>query len=187
MTKGPNSILFYSPRCPYCTTCLELLEPYANETSFLGYVNIHTAREHLPSNITHVPTLVLNDGDIVYVGTDVYKWIMNYTNVRSTEVKKQKQQQQPADISRDTKNNGGTMMLSGASSSTGFLDSRSTLLSEGKGMYVGLNESHTTITDSINYMKVRSIEAEQLKTSISPESLQERRNTDLDSMRQKSS
>ena len=69
------NLLFYSPICPYCLEFLQTIEPHTQKISFIGCANIHKVRDSLPTHCHRVPTPVLNSGETVYEGRDVYKWI----------------------------------------------------------------------------------------------------------------
>ena len=156
MKMEGTSVLFYSPKCPFCVECLSLLEPFANKIKFLGYINIHKARGLLPENVTKVPTLILknkgNENDVVfYEGKQVYIWIVGLINT----------------LQHETTHGGGK------STSAAWSESEASPLD-----YVSIDH-HKTITESIDYSKIKTVEKEHEKVAISPDVLQEQRNSDL--------
>lgn len=163
-TMNPSTILFYSPRCRYCVSCLEQLEPFANKINFLGYVDIHTVPpESIPDLIKRVPTLVLNNGETVYEGKEVFDWIHRLTNIIGSE-----QKAHAAQATAEPK--------SAVEASP---------MQQIQTMSVAISDMRTTLTDGIDYTKVRIVEPELTKSSFSPESVLEKRNTELDAMRAK--
>lgn len=195
------NVLFYSPKCPYCVECLKLIEPYADDASFLRYVNIHVSRKQLPLRVRRVPTLVLNNGDIIYVGKDVYNWIVNFVDIirseRKEAVKFQKQQKIENDNEKTTERffrgeelknaneDKNSKKRYGSNNNVDAVTSSSSLFAsdDENGKFYSSLQTVQTITNTIDYSKVRSVEPEQTKTVLSPDSIQEKRNTELEKIR----
>jgi hypothetical protein len=152
-----TALLFYSPHCSYCIECLQELEPYASEIGFIGYVNIHElGKQYLPEAVKRVPCLILNNGELVYTGIQGYEWIKNLISIVGSEKPRQQ-------------NNIETK------SSLQRTDSFGTIEKE----YVNINDLKTTFSDNIDYSKLRLIEPETQKTTLSLDSILEKRNSDL--------
>ena len=192
-TSLPSNVLFYSPKCPFCIECLKLLQPYADQATFLGYVNIHVSRHSLPLRIRRVPTLILNDGEIVYVGKQVHTWILKYINIIDAQIREQsnteqqiimqnneseqEQHQQQENIINNNNENE-------ESKNFNAVYSTSTLVSPSEeSMSFSPIDRIRTLSETIDYSKVRNIESTQVKVMLSPESIQDRRNTELQKIR----
>jgi hypothetical protein len=157
-----TALLFYSPNCQHCVKCLGKLEPYATQIPFLGYVNIHETKDKLPECVTRVPCLVLNNGNIVYQGKHVFDWIDKYISISGYE----KQQQSNSTTNKE-------------SNSKSF----ESLQSASSNKFISLNEMKTTISDNIDYTKVKNIDPEPTKTNFNMEMIVEKRNNDLNSFK----
>ena len=172
-----TNVLFYSPKCPFCEECLRLLEPYADQASFLGYVDIHKSRNSLPLRIRRVPTLVLNNGEIVYVGKQVYDWILKYISVINDQYLKKEQSTTPEVTEEEH-------VESSKKIDENALFSSSTLItSNDESPYYSSLNGIRTLSESIDYSKVRSVETAQTKIMLSPECIQDRRNSELEKIR----
>lgn len=85
-----SNVLFYSPKCPHCQKVFELIEPYNDRFQFLEYVNVSKVpKQHLPTFLRRVPTLILNNGEFVFEGKEVVKWIYDmYMTFETKNTKK---------------------------------------------------------------------------------------------------
>ena len=164
MNTETMNVLFYSDKCPFCIQCLEMLEPFADKVRFLGYINVHKARGMLPANVERVPTLILNNGDTFYEGRQVYQWIIGLIKMIESEQRQETNNVSSVNVP-SSKND--TVKL------TGWVESQSD-----NNSYVSIDHKQT-ITESIDYSKIKSIEKEQEKISVSPDALQEQRNSNL--------
>jgi len=170
MNKCDN-LLFYSHKCPYSLKCLELIQPYAEQITFLGYINIHRSRDSLPLRIRRVPSLVLNNGENVLEGRDVYLWIqelIDFIDNQNTQCveKEKEEQEQEVEIKNDK-------CIQNVWSS-------STIITPDDGeLYCSVNNM-CTFSDTIDYGNIKQIEAEDEKISVSVDALETRRNTDLE-------
>ena len=163
-----DNLLFYSHKCPYSLKCLELIQPYAEQITFLGYINIHKSRDSLPLRIRRVPSLVLNNGENVLEGRDVYAWIHELINFIDNEntlsVEKEKEEQLECKNDKNIQN----------------VWSSSTIVTPDDGeLYCSVNDI-CTFSDTIDYSNIKQIDAEDDKISVSVDALETRRNTDLE-------
>ena len=178
-----DNILFYSNKCPYSIRCLELLEPYADKVPFLAYVNIHKCSNSIPSEITRVPTLVIKGGESIKTGYDVYLWIDRLITILETQQEPQiinsnteKEEQNNHQEKNTTKNHENGLDV---------VWSSSTLISstDTDSMNYASTNNNKTITETIDYSKVRNIEKNEGKITLSPDSIQDLRNSELDKIR----
>ena len=176
-----DNILFYSHNCPYCVQCLELIEPYADKISFLAYVNIHECKNSIPNEIKRVPTLVIKGGESIKTGYDVYLWIDGLINILQTQqepkvyTEKTTEQQQP-EIINESNNHDNTL---------DSVWSASTLITntDADSINYASIANNKTITETIDYSRVRNIENTEAKVTLSPDSIQDLRNSELDKIR----
>ena len=173
--RGVN-LLFYSPMCPYCIECLQILEPFAQKISFIGYVNIHKARDSLPILVRQVPTLVLNNGETVYEGRDVYLWITGLINMIQS-------QDEPTKKKEEERNNKSSVpvhqpehqRLEPVWSSSSLGNNKSS-----GGRVFSAIDDYKTITENIDYSKIKSIKTDDTKLTVSPDSLVEQRKNEIE-------
>ena len=175
ITMNSNNILFYSPRCPFCQKCLELIEPHQEKINFIGYINIHSSRDELPLRIRRVPTLVINDGETIYEGKDVYLWISRLINIINT-------QQEPTGKLKEIPQEKEVVNTNTVNSSLQTVWSSSTLVRPDSVTYASI-QNNKTLTEMIDYSKIKPIELNEEKITISPESIQDRRNNELEKIR----
>ena len=179
-------ILFYSEKCPYSIKCLELLEPHADKITFIGYVNIHKAKGCLPLRVRRVPTLILDGGETIHEGRDVYLWINGLVNMMQTQqgFKKELPEQMDMDSLARSDTNTNTDRVPNdrnleavwsPSSLIGNNDTETT-------SYASI-DNNKTITETINYSRIKSINQEKEKISISPESIESLRSSELEKIR----
>ena len=178
MSSKDLNLLFYSHKCPYSIKCLQILEPYSSKINFIGYINIHKSYETLPEHITQVPTLVLKNGEIKYEGYDVYLWVCGLvqmlqtqdgpkTNTSRPEI--QTQAAPSLSVQNNNNNNIETMW-----SSSSLLSGNSSI-----NMFAAAQDNKT-ITESIDYSRIKMIDTEQDKITVSPDALQEQRKSEMD-------
>jgi len=202
-----NYILFYSPKCAHCVQCLELLGPYAHfADSFLGYVNIHQSRQHLPSCVRRVPTLMSSTGDQMCEGTDVMRWIQEFIlNVDTQQRAVQQQREQEQDVQARLQaqlvaepvveevmpqpppqpHHPEPQVVNMQNeeepsfASVDVFDSASSLLCDQPLNWVcDLNADNNI--ETIDYTRVRSVEPTQTKSAMSLDSLMSQRNAELE-------
>ena len=172
-----DSILFYSLKCPYSVQCLELLQPYSDKINFIGYVNIHDSKGNLPLVVRRVPTLIINGGETIHEGRDVYLWIYGLVNMIQSQqnLKEQKKETLAIEELETTDSNGKDPLETVWSSST--LIGNNTQ----NNVFASIN-NNKTITETINYSKIKSIKQDQEKVTLSPDSIQDIRNNELENI-----
>ena len=170
--RGVN-LLFYSPMCPYCVECLQILEPYAQKISFIGYVNIHKAKDSLPILVRRVPTLVLNNGETVYEGRDVYLWITGLINMIQSqdEPLKKKEEERKEETTKPIPQK---ERLEPVWSSSSLSNNKSS------GRVYSAIDDYKTITENIDYSRIKNIKTDDAKLTVSPDSLVEQRKNEIE-------
>ena len=174
MSSKDLNLLFYSHKCPYSIKCLQILEPYSSKINFIGYINIHKSYESLPQNVTQVPTLILKNGEIIYEGYDVYLWVCGLVQMLQTQEgpktnAARPEIQTPSAPSPSVQSNIETMWSS------------SSLLSDNSSINMfAAAQDNKTITESIDYSRIKMIDTEQDKITVSPDALQEQRKSEMD-------
>lgn len=183
--ENVTALLFYSPECDHCNTCLTELEPYADRVRFVGYVNIHEIdRSDIPASVTRVPCLVLGKGNVTYTGYQVYEWIRNLVTIVGAEAMRSEQKELEAtenaadSFDRNTVSNADANAQAGQRSRKKSFDAL-----ERDDSYVKLDELRTTFSDEIDYSKMRMIEPEAPKPTLSLESILEKRNSEIAKLR----
>ena len=174
MSSKDLNLLFYSHKCPYCFKCLQILEPYSSKINFIGYINIHKSYETLPDQITQVPTLLLKNGEIIYEGYDVYQWICGLVQMLQTQDgpktnAARPEIQTPNAPTQPVQNNVETMW-----SSSSLLSNNSNI-----NMFASVQDNKT-ITESIDYSRIKALDTDQEKITVSPDTLQEQRKSEMD-------
>ena len=177
MNKCDN-LLFYSHKCPYSLKCLELIQPYAEQITFLGYINIHRSRDSLPLRIRRVPSLVLNNGENVLEGRDVFLWIQELINFIDTQTSACIENEKENDKQKENiplENNQKDKIVQNVWSS-------STIITPDDGdndIYCSVHNM-CTFSDTIDYSNTKKIEADDEKINVSVDALENRRNSDLE-------
>ena len=64
--------LFYSPKCPFCTQLIQLIQTNQALARTIEPINIHTARS-LPPQLDGVPAILFKNQ--LLVGPDTFKWV----------------------------------------------------------------------------------------------------------------
>ena len=179
-------LLFYSEKCPFSIKCLELLEPHADKINFIGYVNIHKSKGFLPLRVRRVPTLIINEGETIHEGREVYLWIQGLVNMMQT------QQGFKKELPEQKENTSTPLMYNSLDPSATPKDplletvwSSSTLTgnsSANNNSYASI-DNNKTITETINYSRIKSINQEKEKLTVSPESIESLRSTELEKIR----
>lgn len=179
---APSSIFFYSPKCKYCVQCLQLLEPYSSYAQFIGYVDIHKSRQHLPLRIRRVPTLVINGGEHVYEGKEVFKWIHEFIQMVENNNSKHKTNTETTSSSlyssetlKNHDDDHNTKNITVLSSTSSLIQNDAT----DTAFFSSISNTRT-LSDSIDYTKVKPVEPEQTKTVMSPDTLLSQRNLELE-------
>jgi hypothetical protein len=139
-------------------------------------VDIHKSRNSLPLRIRRVTTLVLNNGEIVYVGKQVYDWILKYISVINDQYLKKEQSTTPE--LKDEEH-----VESKKIDENALFSSSTLIMSNNESLYYSSLNGIRTLSESIDYSKVRSVETAQTKIMLSPESIQDRRNSELEKIR----
>ena len=174
MLSKDLNLLFYSHKCPYSIKCLQILEPYSSKINFIGYINIQKSYETLLDQMTQVPTLLLKNGEIIYEGYDVYQSICGLVQMLQTQDgpktnAARPEIQTPIAPTQPMQNNVETMWSS------------SSLLSDNSSINMfAAAQDNKTITESIDYSRIKMIDTEQDKITVSPDTLQEQRKSEMD-------
>ena len=174
--KTCDNLLFYSHKCPYSLKFLELIKPYAEQITFLGYINIHRSRDSLPLRIRRVPSLVLNNGEDVLEGRDVFLWIQDLIQFIDSQtsacIEKEKENKQ---TNVPLENNQKEKCVQNVWSS-------STIITPDDGdsnNYCSI-DNMCTFSGTIDYSNTKIIEADDEKINVSVDALENRRNSDLE-------
>ena len=174
-----DNILFYSEKCPFCIQCLELLQPYADKINFIGYVNIHKSKGSLPLRVRRVPTLIVNGGETIHEGRDVYLWIYGLINMIQTQQDpKIEKKNSIYDVKETT-----TTIIPTRENELQTVWSSSTLIGNSDMDIYSSISDNKTITETINYSKIKPLKQDQEKITLSPDSIQDLRNSELEKIR----
>ena len=174
MSSKDLNLLFYSHKCPYSLKCLQILEPYSSKINFIGYINIHKSYETLPDQITQVPTLLLKNGEIIYEGYDVYLWVCGLVQMLQT------QDGPKTNTSRPEIQTPSAPLMS-VKNDIETLWSTSSLLSDNSNINMfAAAQDNKTITESIDYSRIKALDTDQEKITVSPDTLQEQCKSEMD-------
>ena len=173
-----DNILFYSEKCPFCIQCLELLKSNADKINFIGYVNIHKSKGSLPLRVRRVPTLIVNGGETIHEGRDVYLWIYGLVNMIQTQQEPKKEKDTSISDTNET-----AVVIPTKEKELQTVWSSSTLVGNNETASYSSISNNKTITETINYSKIKPVAKDQEKLTLSPDSIQDLRNSELEKIR----
>ena len=125
-----------------------------------------------------MPTLIVNRGETIHEGRDVYLWIYGLVNMIQT-------QQEP----KNEKNTSNTdvketmTVIPTKESELQTVWSSSTLVGNSDTDSYSSISNNKTITETINYSKIKPVAKDQEKLTLSPDSIQDLCNSELEKIR----